>query len=125
MQKAITIRSISIEKRLYIERKRQSRLEAKASMKANRKLSASEQDVADKNTAYDIDPVEFARAFKLFRDDMHLLSEAAQIHFKNLLRGYLIGKVDHEIWRQAVSALSELRRAHTLPPPKNYWKRSF
>lgn len=123
MQKPITIRSIAIEKQNYIERKRQVRLKTRALKKFSRKLSTPEHLKIEKTTAYEIDPVEFSRAFRPFREDMDLLSEDDQHNFQKLLRGYLLGKVDHEMWRRAVNALSELKRAHIPPLPKNYWKR--
>ena len=124
MQKSVSIQPIGFEKRRFIETKRQARLHARARMKMKRTLgsSAEPQEVVTP-TADDLDPVEFARAFRPFREDMDLLPEEDQRHFQNLLRGYLLGNIDHEVWRRAVSALSELKRAHTPPPPKNYWKR--
>lgn len=124
MQKPVSIQPIAFEKRRFIETTRQARLQAKVRMKTKSTLgsSAEPQDVGTP-TADDIDPVEFARSFRPFREDMDLLPEDDQLHFQNLLRGYLLGNIDHEVWRRAVSALSELKRAHTPPPPKNYWKR--
>ena len=96
-----------------------SRKDRLAKAKACRVLRAELQT----RPAPDVDPVEFARAFRPFREDMDLLSEDDQHNFQKLLRGFLLGKVDHEMWRRAVNALSELKRAHIPPLPKNYWKR--
>ena len=124
MQKLITIRPVSIEKRRLIETKRQARLQSKARMKASGKLNSTQYQAVDVATVHEIDPVEFARAFQPFREAMKLLSEEEQAHFQNLLRGYLLEMIDHETWRRAVGALRELRQAHTPPLPKNYWKRN-
>ncbi len=73
----------------------------------------------------DIDPVEYARAFAPFAPDMELLSGEQQERFHSTLRGYLAGVIDHEEWRQAIVALSALKRAATPPEPPGYWGRRY
>lgn len=72
-------------------------------------------------TAPDVDPLEFAKAFKPFAPDMDLLSSEEQQRFQSTLRGYLAGVIDHEEWRQVLGAFSALKRAAIPPKPPGYW----
>lgn len=123
MRKPVTISAVPIHKRRSIELARQQRLEARARWKAKRLDEKLQDAVQPFAIVPDVDPVEFARAFRPFRDDMELLEPEDQEQFKNLLIGYLAGSVDHEVWRRAVGNLRALKRACAPPLPHNYWKR--
>jgi hypothetical protein len=123
MRKPVTISAVPLTKRRSIQAARQKRLEARARQKA-KKVAQQLQDAAKPTAIYqEVDPIEFARAFRPFVDDIELLDPEDQEQFKSLLMGYLAGSVDHEVWRRALGNLSALRRASTPPLPRNYWKR--
>lgn len=125
MKTHVTISALPVHKSQSIERARQKRLETRARQKSKR-VSEQLENVAQPATyAREVDPVEFARAFRPFREDIELLEHEDQEQFKSLLMGYLSGCLDHEIWRRAVGNLSALKRACAPPLPRNYWKRDY
>jgi hypothetical protein len=123
MRKPVTISAIPVHKRQSIELARQKRLETRARLKA-KKVAQRLKNTVEPAAAYrEVDPIEFARAFRPFVDDIELLDPDDQEQFKSLLMGYLAGSIDHEVWRRSLGILSALKRACAPPLPRNYWKR--
>lgn len=123
--KELTIRPLSMAKRTTIAEHRVKRQLFASRKKVVLITGEAEQRVGAPNLGFDVDPVEFARAFAPFRSDVEaLFSPDEQVRFSMVLRGYLSGNVDHNVWRLVLGALNCLRRASGPPEPHDYWVRS-
>lgn len=122
--KKVSIRPLSLAKRAAIAKHRAERQISASRKKGGHAIREAEQRIYATENDFDVDPVEFARAYSPFRSDVEVLLDAdEQSRFRKILCGYLSGQIDHEVWRLALYALNTVRRASILPSPGAYWVR--
>lgn len=110
MMRCIKIIALPTAKRKLIAIQRAKKLAARAATKLTYQLQNTNRMNIQSNAILEVDPINFARAFDVFRVDMALLSERQQLEFQHALRRYLSGDLDSEQWRHIVFKLGALRR---------------
>lgn len=117
----LSIRPLPAEKRASIARHRHQKKIRRNQLKASKAFGL----VPEKTGSFwNVDEIEFSRAFALYRADMELLSPEEQSRFIDALMAYLSGALDPEAWRCVVSSLGALRKSQVQAEPAGYWRRA-